>query len=61
MAEDTFGRRVPFTFLEDIKREFEITYGDRAKTSLAYGMNEFSRVLAEKMVRKEMAVDIFFI
>jgi len=50
MADEEFGRRVPFTFLEDIKNRFKATYGDRGKTALAYGMNaDFSRVLQNQM------------
>ena len=54
MADEEFGRRVPFSFLADIKNRFKSSYGDRAKTALAYGMNEdFSRVLEKQMVRRE--------
>jgi len=49
MADDNFGRRIPFTFLEDIKNEFEARYGERALTEVSYGLNEFSKVLAERM------------
>ena len=50
MAEEGFGRRLPFAFLEDIKGRFRRTYGDRALTALAYAMNEdFSRVLQRQM------------
>lgn len=51
MADEEFGRRVPFTFLEDIKNRFSATYGDKGKTALAYAMNEdFSVVLMKQMV-----------
>eukprot|EP00128_Syssomonas_multiformis_P004309 Colp12_sorted_trinity150504_noHs@27315 len=50
MADEEFGRRIPFSFLEDIKARFRTTYGDSAKTAFAYGFNdEFSRVLSSKM------------
>jgi len=50
MADEAFGRRIPFAFLEDIKNRFQSTYADRAKTALAFGMNEdFSRVLRTQM------------
>jgi len=50
MADEDFGRRVPFAFLEDIKNRFKSAYGDRGRTAMAYGMNEeFSRVLARQM------------
>ncbi|KAH7436744.1 hypothetical protein KP509_05G034000 [Ceratopteris richardii] len=50
MANDTFGRRIPFTFLEDIHSRFIKTYGPASYMALAYAMNdEFSRVLAQQM------------
>ncbi|KAK9717141.1 hypothetical protein K7432_006416, partial [Basidiobolus ranarum] len=50
MADDSFGRRVPFAFLEDMKSRFLSSYSvDRAKTAPAYGMNEFSRTIAKQM------------
>lgn len=50
MANDTFGRRIPFTYLEDIHAKFMKAYGRAALTALAYAMNdEFSRVLHQQM------------
>ncbi|TPX60628.1 hypothetical protein SpCBS45565_g07465 [Spizellomyces sp. 'palustris'] len=49
LADDSFGRRLPFAFLEDISRRFENVYGDRAQTAIAYGLNEFSKVIATQM------------
>lgn len=50
MADEEFGRRMPFAYLEDIKNRFKATYADRGKTALAYGMNEdFSRVMQKQM------------
>jgi vesicle-associated membrane protein 7 len=50
MADEEFGRRIPFAFLEDIKNRFRATYGDRGRTAIAYGMNtDFSRVLQNQM------------
>eukprot|EP00300_Choanocystis_sp_HF-7_P019153 c20251_g1_i1.p1 GENE.c20251_g1_i1~~c20251_g1_i1.p1 ORF type:complete len:226 (+),score=41.85 c20251_g1_i1:2-679(+) len=50
MAEAAFGRRMPFSFLEDIKTRFRKLYGDRVQTALAYAMNEdFSRTLQKQM------------
>ncbi|EFJ06041.1 hypothetical protein SELMODRAFT_162639 [Selaginella moellendorffii] len=50
MATDTFGRRIPFAYLEDIHMRFIKTYGRVARTALAYSMNdEFSRVLHQQM------------
>jgi len=50
MADEEFGRRIPFAFLEDIKNRFVAQYGERGKTALAYAMNsDFSRVLQNLM------------
>ncbi|KAI8601687.1 putative vesicle-associated membrane protein [Dissophora ornata] len=51
MADDSFGRRVPFVFLQDVKEKFLAQYGrERALNSLVpYGMNEFSNTLAKQM------------
>ncbi|CAG8565409.1 9512_t:CDS:2 [Ambispora gerdemannii] len=50
MADDSFGRRIPFAFLADIKERFLNTYSkDRTNTALPYGMNEFSKVIAKQM------------
>ena len=46
MADESFGRRIPFAFLEDVKNRFSSQYGATASTALAYAYNtEFSRVL----------------
>ena len=51
MADEEFGRRVPFAFLEDIKNRFKSLYGNKGKTAMAYAMNEeFSKVLKKQMV-----------
>ncbi|CAO2190203.1 unnamed protein product, partial [Urochloa humidicola] len=50
MANDTFGRRIPFLYLEDIQMRFMKNYGRVAHFALAYAMNdEFSRVLHQQM------------
>ncbi|KAG0051439.1 hypothetical protein BGZ83_003777 [Gryganskiella cystojenkinii] len=51
MADDTFGRRIPFAFLQDIKERFLAQYGrERALNALVpYGMNEFSKTIAKQM------------
>uniref|UniRef100_A0A0E0B7Y9 Longin domain-containing protein n=1 Tax=Oryza glumipatula TaxID=40148 RepID=A0A0E0B7Y9_9ORYZ len=50
MANDTFGRRIPFLYLEDIQMRFIKNYGRIAHNALAYAMNdEFSRVLHQQM------------
>jgi vesicle-associated membrane protein 7 len=43
-------RRLPFLFLQDIADRFKSTYGDRAKTAIAFAMNsEFAHVLQSRM------------
>jgi len=50
MAEEAFGRRIPFAFLDDIKNRFKSTYGDRGRSAIAYAMqSDFSRVLQKQM------------
>ena len=51
MAEESFGRRVPFAYLADIKVDFERIYGKLSGDMFtpAYAMNEFSKTLTDKM------------
>lgn len=50
ITDDDFERSKAFAFLSDIKRRFEIQYGDRAQTALPFSMNsEFSRTLNAQM------------
>ncbi|CAL0329021.1 unnamed protein product [Lupinus luteus] len=50
MANDTFGRRIPFSYLEDTQMRFMKNYGRVANYAPAYAMNdEFSRVLHQQM------------
>ncbi|KAL0735324.1 hypothetical protein Bca4012_011534 [Brassica carinata] len=50
MANDDFGRRIPFSYLEDIHMRFMKNYGRVADHAPAYAMNdEFSRVLHQQM------------
>ncbi|KAF9541980.1 hypothetical protein EC957_002540 [Mortierella hygrophila] len=51
MADDTFGRRIPFAFLQDIKTRFLTQYArERAMSAtVPYGMNEFSKTIAKQM------------
>lgn len=54
MADDSFGRRIPFIFLQDLKEKFLSTYGkNRALEAPPYGLNEFSRVIEKQMVKKK--------
>jgi len=46
-----FQRSKAFFFLNEIKRRFQATYGQRANNAIAYSMNsEFAPVLASEMV-----------
>lgn len=46
-----FERSRAFSFLSEVKRRFQTTYGSRAQTALPYAMNsEFSSTLAAQMV-----------
>jgi len=50
MADEPFGRRLPFVFLEDIIRKWTLRFGDSGATAVAYFMNEdFSGVLQQQM------------
>ncbi|KAG0339786.1 hypothetical protein BG004_006683, partial [Podila humilis] len=51
MADDSFGRRIPFAFLNDMKERFLTQYGrERALNAMVpYGMNEFSKTIAKQM------------
>jgi Regulated-SNARE-like domain len=56
LADEQQKRRIPFLFLVDIKERFAAAYGVRAKTAIAYAMTEFSRTLADRMVRINVLV-----
>ncbi|XP_047307973.1 vesicle-associated membrane protein 714-like [Impatiens glandulifera] len=50
MANDAFGRRIPFSYLEEIHMRFMKNYSRVALYAHAYAMNdEFSRVLHQQM------------
>jgi hypothetical protein len=52
LADEDQKRRIPFEFLEDIKKRFQEAYGDRARTAIAFAMNqEFQHELQRRMVR----------
>jgi len=49
MADEAFGRKVPFTYLDEVAKRFAAAYGPAADTALAYAYNtEFSRVLQQQ-------------
>jgi vesicle-associated membrane protein 7 len=51
MADEAFGRRVPFTFLEAVMGHFFTMYADRGRqATVAYSLNaEFARTLEAQM------------
>jgi vesicle-associated membrane protein 7 len=50
MAPESFGRRLPFAFLEDIKGRFKSTYGAKSNVAVAYAYQaDFSRILQKQM------------
>jgi len=50
MCDDMEKRRIPFSFLDDIKNRFKATYGDRAQTAIAFAMSEdFGRTMQKQM------------
>jgi len=50
MAEEEVGRRIPYTFLEDIKDRFVRSHGEAAGTAAAYGLDEqFGHVIEDRM------------
>ena len=52
MADEGMKRRIPFTFLEDIKRRFVTQYGEAAHNAIAFAFNnEFSPVLQARAGR----------
>ncbi|EFJ53256.1 hypothetical protein VOLCADRAFT_54976 [Volvox carteri f. nagariensis] len=49
VAEEAFGRRIPFAFLDDVRNRFMGMYGAAAKEAVAYEYNtEFGKVLGER-------------
>jgi len=52
MTDKEFPRLSSFQFLEDIRNRFLATYGERAKTAIAFALNsDFRKVLAAQMDR----------
>ncbi len=50
MSDTEFDRPLAFQFLADIKDRFQATYGERAKTAIAFAFNaDFARVLQAQM------------
>ena len=50
MADDSFGRRIPFAFLDDLITKFEATYSNHVATSaISFGLNEFAKTIAIQM------------
>ena len=50
MSDTEFSRPLAFQFLNDVMARFQATYGDRAKTAIAFAFNaDFARVLQAQM------------
>ncbi|KAJ2357282.1 hypothetical protein H4S02_012575, partial [Coemansia sp. RSA 2611] len=50
MADDKFGRRVPFAFLQDMMDRFVAAFTDgEIENATAYGLNSFARTIARQM------------
>ena len=50
ITDDDFVRAKAFSYLADIKRRFEVQFGERALTALPFAMNsDFSRTMALQM------------
>jgi vesicle-associated membrane protein 7 len=50
LTDEQNKRRLPFLFLSDMKERFLATYGERARTAVAFAMQaDFSRVLSDRM------------
>jgi vesicle-associated membrane protein 7 len=50
MADEKFGRRLPFAFLQDIKNRWKASFGDRGQSAPPYAMNEeFKKILRKQM------------
>uniref|UniRef100_T1JBQ6 Vesicle-associated membrane protein 7 n=1 Tax=Strigamia maritima TaxID=126957 RepID=T1JBQ6_STRMM len=58
ITDDDFERSRAFCYLSEIKKRFQTSYGERAKTALPFAMNsEFSRILAAQMKHFSEAKD----
>ncbi|GAA5984652.1 hypothetical protein JCM10908_003442 [Rhodotorula pacifica] len=54
VAEDTAGRRVPFSFLAELHRKFTSTFNaNEIADAVAYGLNSFEREIAQLMRQYE--------
>lgn len=52
MADESFGRRIPFLFLRDIQTKFLSTFTHaEVKHAPPYGMNSFSNVIETQMTQ----------
>ncbi|KAJ1453214.1 synaptobrevin-domain-containing protein [Pelagophyceae sp. CCMP2097] len=50
MADESFKRRVPFAFLDDVKNRFFATYSDQGLTAIAFSMNaDFGRTIQKQL------------
>jgi hypothetical protein len=59
LADEVDKQRVPFAFLQDIQQRFSERYGDRARTAIAFAMNqEFQPELQHRIVRIMVIFDL---
>lgn len=49
MSDDSSKTRIAFTFLEDIMKQFQSTFGTRAMTAIAFSLSSFNSVLQKRM------------
>lgn len=49
LADEEFGRRIPFAFLDDLQQKFVAANQDKAKTALSFGLQEYARAVEQLM------------
>jgi len=52
MADESFGRRVPFQFLYDMKQRFKSSFEGQAKTAVAYAFNADFQGVIRRLIEK---------
>ncbi|PRP80471.1 synaptobrevin domain-containing protein [Planoprotostelium fungivorum] len=59
MADESFGRRVPFAFLEDLQKRFHSTYGEHAKMAHSYSLNsDMSKIMKSLMEKYSSTTEV---
>jgi len=51
MADQSFGRRIPFVFLQEMKKRFSQQFGARAQTALAYSLTDQFRTEMQSLLK----------